>query len=94
MQVAGGGKEVHVADVAKGIQVLINADEIAGESYSCCDRYISNFEVASLAKELSGSTSEIIGEPKSPKHQIETGKLRRWEWSLAALIGWSPRFRI
>lgn len=76
VQVSGGGKEVHVADVAKGIRVLMDADDIAGESYSCCDRYISDFEVATLAKQISGSKSEIIGQPKSPKHQIDTGKLR------------------
>lgn len=76
VEVRGGGKEVHVADVAKAIQVLMDTNEIAGESYSCCDRYISNFEVATLAKHFSGSNSKIVGEPASPKHQIETGKLR------------------
>jgi nucleoside-diphosphate-sugar epimerase len=76
VQVSGGGKEVHVADVAKGIQVLMDADDIVGESFSCCDRYISDFEVATMSKQICGSNSEIIGQPKSPKHQIDTSKLR------------------
>ena len=29
-----------------------------------------------MAKEISGSGAEIIGEPKQPKHQIVTDKLR------------------
>ncbi|MEK6234140.1 MAG: SDR family oxidoreductase, partial [Planctomycetales bacterium] len=73
---SGGGKEVHAADVAQAVEILLAAEVIAGEAYSCCDRYVSAFEVAQLAKRISGSSSKIIGEPKSPKHQIETGKLQ------------------
>ena len=78
VNVQGGGKEVNVADVAKGIQVLMNADEsaITGESFACYDRYISQHEVATIAKRLSGSKAKIIGEPTTPKHEIETGKIR------------------
>ena len=32
--------------------------------------------MAQLAKELSGSASEIVGEPKQPKHQIITDWIR------------------
>lgn len=72
----GGGKEVHAADVAKSVAILLQADGITGNAYSCYDRYVSQWEVANLAKELSGSDCKIEGEPKQPKHQIETGKLR------------------
>lgn len=71
-----GGKEVHAADVAKAISILLTAEGIHGEAFNCCDRYISDFEVATLAKQLSGSSAEISGESKQPKHQIETGKIR------------------
>ena len=73
-----GGKEVHAGDVAKAIDVLLNADEdkIIGEAFSCYDRYVSEFDVATIAKEVSGSSSEIQGEAKSPKHQIVTKKIR------------------
>jgi nucleoside-diphosphate-sugar epimerase len=78
VSVSRGGKEVHVDDVAKAIGVLLHTDRsIAGEAFSCCDRYISEFEVAQIAKELTASSSEINGQPKSAKHQIETAKLQK-----------------
>ena len=71
-----GGKEVHAADVAKAVEILLGSEGTTGQAYSCCDRYISEFEVATLAKEFSGSTATINGAPKSPKHQIVTNKLQ------------------
>ena len=77
VEVSGGGKEVHAADVAKACRVLLEADEdaVRGHAFSCCDGYVSKRRVADLAKELSGSDAEIVGETASPKHQIETGKI-------------------
>lgn len=72
-----GGKEVHAADVAQAVEILLRADGVAGEVYNCYDRYVSEHEVAVTAKELSGSPSEIQGGPMSPRHQIVTEKLRR-----------------
>lgn len=71
-----GGKEVHAADVAKAVGVLLEADGINGEAFNCYDRYVSEYEVATLAKEFSKSSSQISGEPKQPKHQILTDKIR------------------
>ena len=71
-----GGKEVHAADVAKAARFLITAPGIAGEVFNCYDRYVSEYEVATIAKRLSGSRSTIHGEPTSPKNQIVTEKLR------------------
>ena len=76
VQCSRGGKEVHAADVAKATGILLTADGIAGEAFNCYDRYVSELDVATLAKELSGSTSEIIGETMQPKHQIVTDKIR------------------
>jgi nucleoside-diphosphate-sugar epimerase len=76
VQCSRGGKEIHAADVAKATGILLTADGIAGEAFNCYDRYISELDVATLAKELSGSTSEINGEPMQPKHQIVTDKIR------------------
>lgn len=73
---SGGGKEVHAADVAQAVGILLNSDNINGEAFNCYDRYISEYDVAILAKELSGSSSQINGKPKQPKHQIVTDKLR------------------
>ena len=69
-------KEVHAADVAKAVGILLKADGIAGEAYNCYDRYVSEFDVATLAKELSGSESQVVGGPMQPKHQIVTDKIR------------------
>jgi nucleoside-diphosphate-sugar epimerase len=77
IQVHGGGKEVHVQDVARAVGVLLAAPDTAGEVYNCCERYIAEFEVASLAKQISGSPSRIHGNSGTPKHQIVTEKLRR-----------------
>jgi nucleoside-diphosphate-sugar epimerase len=74
-----GGKEVHAADVARAVALLLGTDEgaITGEAFNCYDRYISEFEVATIARELSGARGEVRGTQPSPKHQIVTTKLRR-----------------
>ncbi|MEE2826679.1 MAG: SDR family oxidoreductase [Planctomycetota bacterium] len=75
VHVEGGGKEVHAADVARAVGVLLEAEGIEGQSYACYERYISRREVADLALELSESSSRVSGERKQPVHQIETGKI-------------------
>tara|TARA_R110002049_G_scaffold2750_8_gene22259 strand:- start:209497 stop:210480 length:984 start_codon:yes stop_codon:yes gene_type:complete len=93
----GGSKEVHVADVARAIRILLETDHpVAGETYNCSDRMISRFEVAQVAKRLSGSDSIIEGKPKVAKNAIETRKLQnlgmqfggtqRLEETVAALL--------
>ena len=72
-----GGKEVHAADVARASELLLTADGIAGEAFNCCDRYISQWDVATIAKRLSGSGSVLSGGPTSPKNQIVTAKIER-----------------
>jgi len=76
VEVNRGGKEVHVSDVGKAIQILLNADSVSGQAYSCCDRYISEYDVATMAKEICRSDSEIIGEQTRPKHEIDSSKIR------------------
>jgi nucleoside-diphosphate-sugar epimerase len=75
---ARGGKEVHAADVAAAIELLLTAGAkaIAGQAFNCYDRYVSEEEVARIAKELSGSTSAISALNRGPKHQIDTRKIR------------------
>jgi len=73
-----GGKEVHAADVAKSVELLLLADAktIAGQSYNCYDCYVSEQQVACIAKELAKSSCEIADLNRGPKHQIVTSKLR------------------
>lgn len=70
-----GGKEVHAADVVKAVEILLHADGIAGRAYACYDRYVADYEVASIAKRLSGSRSTIGGTPSAPKNEIVTDKI-------------------
>jgi hypothetical protein len=83
-----GGKEVHAADVAKAADVLLNApaEAIAGQAFNCCDRYISEWDVARLAKQISGSKAEILGRQTSPINHIVTEKLK----SLGMVFGGEP----
>jgi nucleoside-diphosphate-sugar epimerase len=73
-----GGKEVHAADVARAIGLLLVTDpeQMTGQSFNCYDRFVSEYEVAVLAKEIGGGAATITGAAPTPKHQIETGKLR------------------
>jgi nucleoside-diphosphate-sugar epimerase len=75
---ARGGKEVHAADVARAVEVLLLADAktIAGQAFNCYDRYVAEQEVARIAKELTGSPSAIADLNRGPKHQISTAKIR------------------
>jgi nucleoside-diphosphate-sugar epimerase len=71
-----GGKEVHAADVAKAVEILLQADGVAGQAYNCYDMYIADRDVAQVAKKLTGSKSVIESNNQGPKHQIDTTKLR------------------
>ena len=71
-----GGKEVHAADVAAAVDTLLTAKHVVGNAYNCSDHYISEFDVATLAKQLSGSDAKIEGGQTRPKHQIVCDKLR------------------
>jgi nucleoside-diphosphate-sugar epimerase len=86
-----GGKEVHAADVARAIELLLNADARAmtGQAYNCYDLYIAEQDVARIAKELVGSPSEIAELNRGPKHQIDTSKLR----ALGMTFGGEPLLR-
>ena len=62
---------------------------ITGQSYNCYDRYVAEQDVARLAKELSGSTSDVADLNRGPKNQIDTRKLR----ALGMTFGGEPLLR-
>jgi nucleoside-diphosphate-sugar epimerase len=76
---ATGGKEVHAADVARAVALLLQADaaQIAGQAFNCYDQYIAEQEVAAIARDLTGSASTIADLNRGPKNQISSDKLRR-----------------
>jgi nucleoside-diphosphate-sugar epimerase len=79
IQSARGGKEVHAADVARAVDLLLTVDENAmrGQAFNCYDMYIADQDVARIAKEISGSKSDIADLNRGPKHQIVTDKIRK-----------------
>jgi nucleoside-diphosphate-sugar epimerase len=83
-----GGKEVHAADVARAVEILLKAEPgaIAGRAFNCYDRYVSEYEVARLAQRIAGSGGAIGGEETHPRHQIDTTRLR----SLGMTFGGAP----
>jgi nucleoside-diphosphate-sugar epimerase len=88
---AKGGKEVHAADAARAVGLLLDAEAkvIAGQSYNCYDLYVAEQDVARIARELTGSPSEIADLNRGPKNQIDTRKLR----ALGMTFGGEPLLR-
>jgi len=71
-----GDKEVHAADVAKAVGILLTAEGVAGQAYNCYDTYVADQDVAEITKEITGSSSRIERLNKGPKNQIDTGRIR------------------
>ncbi|NLX21859.1 MAG: NAD(P)-dependent oxidoreductase [Phycisphaerae bacterium] len=71
-----GGKEVHALDVARAVGILLKAPGVAGQAYNCYDRYVSEEEVARIARDLTGGKSEISNLNQGPRNEIVTDKLR------------------
>jgi nucleoside-diphosphate-sugar epimerase len=88
---ARGGKEVHAADVARAVELLLLADEkaITGRAFNCYDLYVAEEHVAGIARELTGSRSTIDTLNRGPKHQIDTRKIR----ALGMTFGGEPLLR-
>ena len=74
-----GGKEVHAADVARAVELLLQVDAkvMTGQSFNCYDMYVAEETVARIAKELTGSKSIISDINRGPKNQIDTSKIRQ-----------------
>jgi nucleoside-diphosphate-sugar epimerase len=88
---AKGGKEVHAADAARAVELLLKAElkAIAGQSFNCYDMYVAEQDVARIAKELTGSPNDIANLNRGPKNQIDTRKLR----ALGMTFGSEPLLR-
>ncbi len=71
-----GGKEVHAADVARAVGLLLTAPGIAGQAYNCCDLYVSQQTVALITARLTNTAPSIELTNRGPKHEIDTTKLQ------------------
>ncbi len=77
VEVVGGGKVVHVTDVAQAIDLAIDNKDAEGKVYNLVDFYIDNMTIAKMAAEICGSKSKISGTPKQPKNTIDNTESKK-----------------
>lgn len=85
----GGGKVVHVDDLARAAVSILQCDTqlIAGKTFNVCDGFVSEHEVASLAMEAASSQSKIAGPAKKESNAMSTTAIQR----LGIRFGGKPR---
>ena len=71
VEAVGGGKVVHVADVAQVIDLAIDNKEASGKIYNLVDFYVDNITIAKMASEICNSKSNVSGAPKQPINTID-----------------------
>jgi nucleoside-diphosphate-sugar epimerase len=77
VEVVGGGKIVHVEDVAHAIDSAIENKDAFGKVYNLADFYVDNLTVAEMAKEICNSKSKISGTPKQPVNTIDNTESKK-----------------
>jgi nucleoside-diphosphate-sugar epimerase len=77
VEVVGGGKIVHVTDVAHAIDSAIDNKDAFGKVYNLSDFYIDNMTIAKMAKEICDSKSSINGAPKQPINTIDNTESKK-----------------
>lgn len=62
---ARGGTEVHGADVAAAVSLLLQAQDgvIAGQAFNCSDLYVTTRDIAARIRDYSGHPVELPGKP-------------------------------
>lgn len=70
VEVSGGGKIVHVEDIARAIDLVIDNKEASGKIYNLVDFYVDNMSVAHMAKDICASKSNISGTSRQPINTI------------------------
>ncbi len=71
VEVVGGGKVVHVEDVAQAIDLAIDSKEASGKVYNLVDCYVDNMTIAKMARDICDSKSNVNGVPKQPVNTID-----------------------
>jgi nucleoside-diphosphate-sugar epimerase len=77
VEVVGGGKVVHVTDVAHAIDLTIDNKDAFGRIYNLSDFYIDNMSIAEMAEEICDSKSKISGTPKQPINTIDNTESKK-----------------
>lgn len=90
VDVSGGGKVVHVDDVAAAMVFLLQtATALDGGPYPCCDQFVSHAHVADIAAQLLGRGGPRSGFAKPPGKPIDVRRLT----SLGFQFGGEARLR-
>lgn len=76
VEVSGGGKVVHVEDIAQAIDLVIDNKEASGKIYNLVDFYVDNMSVAHMAKDICASKSNISGTSRQPINTIDNAQSR------------------
>lgn len=72
------GTEVHGADVARAVLLLLRADGVAGRAFNCGDLAISDRDVAIIVQELAGVRGPLPEERRVPAEKVmDCGALAR-----------------
>jgi len=71
-----------VGDVAKAVGILPRVKGIAGQACSFYNWYIAEQQVGRIAKELTGSSSEIADLKRGSKTKSAWTRFRLWEGTL------------
>ena len=87
VEVVGGGKIVHVEDVAHAIDSAIDNKDASGKVYNLVDFYVDNMTIAKMAKEICDSKSGINGTPKQPKNTIDNTESKKLGVHYAGIEG-------
>jgi len=83
------GTEVHGADVARAILLLLAApaEEVAGRAFNCSDLWVTTRDLAEIANRLTGQALPLPAASQALPHEaMETAALRR----LGARFGGRP----
>lgn len=75
VDVAQGGKITHVQDIADALTLALGDDSVAGQFFNLVDGYMYWQRAAEFAKEITGSTAQIINRKGAgPKNQFDCTK--------------------
>ena len=74
--VSKGAKVVHARDVARATMLLLTAEGVAGEVYHCVDLFVTDRQVAEIAREVAETLSRITGPAPGSTHPITSAKLK------------------
>lgn len=76
-----GGTEVHGADVARAVWLLLADPAAVGNQYCCSDLYLTTRDITRAVQRLCGTSGPLPAEPEpKPSNLMACRKLRQLDW--------------